>query len=58
MSASSKRKGAITLWLLVLTVFFILPGQATAAGTLSGDLAGKYDPFHIHVISLNMSVKF
>ena len=32
MSISSKRIGSITLWLLVLTVFFMLPGLASAAG--------------------------
>lgn len=32
MSISSKRIRSITLWVLVLIVFFILPGLATAAG--------------------------
>jgi len=33
-------------------------GKLEQSGVLSGDLAGKYDPFHVHVISLNMAWKF
>lgn len=33
-------------------------GKLKQSGTLSGDLAGRYDPFHAHVISLNMAWKF
>ena len=28
------------------------------SGTLAGDLVGKYDPFHVHVLSLNLAWKF
>jgi len=33
-------------------------GKLEQSGVLSGDLAGKYEPFHAHVISLNMAWKF
>lgn len=33
-------------------------GKLEQSGILSGDLAGKYDPFHVHVISLNIAWKF
>ena len=33
-------------------------GKTEASGTLAGDLAGKYDPFHVHVLTLNMAWKF
>ncbi|MEA3546864.1 MAG: outer membrane protein transport protein [Thermodesulfobacteriota bacterium] len=33
-------------------------GEIEQSGTLSGDLTGKYDPYHVHVITLNMAWKF
>ena len=33
-------------------------GKLEKSGTLAGDLAGKFDPCYIHVVTLNMSWKF
>ena len=33
-------------------------GKLEKSGTLAGDLAGKFDPYYIHVVTLNMSWKF
>jgi len=33
-------------------------GKLEKSGHLTGDLAGKFDPYYIHVVTLNMSWKF
>jgi len=33
-------------------------GEVEQSGTLAGDLAGEFDSYHVHVVTLNMAWKF